>query len=74
MKEQLGEQVRLCTFNYSGKEVFNFGIDDLKLNTQIFEKDKPVKFEATLKIILKERKTILWFLYLLMEKDLLNKV
>lgn len=49
LKEQLGEQVRLYTFNYSGKEVFNFGIDDLKLNTQIFEKDKPVKFEATLK-------------------------
>ena len=49
LKEQLGEQVRLYSFNYSGKEVFNFGIDDLKLNTQIFEKDKPVKFEATLK-------------------------
>ena len=49
LKEQLGEQVRLYSFNYSGKEVFNFGIDDLKLNTQIFEKDKPVKFEAILK-------------------------
>ncbi len=49
LKEQLGEQVRLYSFNYSGKEVFNFGIDDLKINTQIFEKDKPVKFEATVK-------------------------
>ncbi len=47
LKEQLGEQVRLYSFNYSDKEVINFGIDDLKLNTQIFEKDKPVKFEAT---------------------------
>ncbi|MBP1683497.1 MAG: hypothetical protein H6Q27_1061, partial [Ignavibacteriaceae bacterium] len=49
LKEQLGEQVRLYSFNYSGKEVFNFGIDDLKINTQIFEKDKSVKFEATVK-------------------------
>lgn len=49
LKEQLGEQVRLYSFNYSGKEVFNFGIDDLKLNTQIFEKEKPVKFEAVVK-------------------------
>lgn len=49
LKEQLGEQVRFYSFNYSGKEVFNFGIDDLKINTQIFEKDKPVKFEATVK-------------------------
>jgi hypothetical protein len=49
LKEQLGEQVRLYSFNYSGKEVFNFGIDDLKINTQIFEKDKSVKFDATVK-------------------------
>jgi hypothetical protein len=39
----------LYSFNYSGKEVFNFGIDELKLNTQIFEKDKPVKFDAVVK-------------------------
>ncbi|NWG26990.1 MAG: BatA domain-containing protein [Ignavibacteriaceae bacterium] len=49
LKEQLGEQVRFYSFNYSGKEVSNFGIEDLKINTQIFEKDKPVKFEATVK-------------------------
>jgi hypothetical protein len=49
LKEQLGEPVRLYSFNYSGKEVFNFGIDELKLNTQIFEKDKAVKFDATVK-------------------------
>ena len=49
LKEQFGEQVRLYSFNYSGKEVSNFGIEDLKINTQIFEKDKPVKFDATVK-------------------------
>ncbi len=47
LKEQLGEQVRLYSFDYHGKEVFNFGIDELKINTQIFEKDKPIKFDAT---------------------------
>ena len=49
LKEQLGEQVRLYSFDYSGKEVTNFGIDELKINTQIFEKDKPVKFDAVVK-------------------------
>jgi uncharacterized membrane protein len=49
LKEQLGEQVRLYSFDYSGKEVTNFGIDELKINTQIFEKDKPVKFDAIVK-------------------------
>jgi hypothetical protein len=49
LKQQLGEQARLYSFNYSGKEVFNFGIDELKLNTQIFEKDKAIKFDATVK-------------------------
>ena len=49
LKEQFGEQVRLYSFNYSGREVSNFGIDEMKINTQIFEKDKPVKFDAVVK-------------------------
>jgi len=49
LREQFGEQVRLYSFDYAGKEVFNFGIDDVKINTQIFEKDKPIKFDATVK-------------------------
>ena len=49
LKEQLGEQVRLYSLNYVGKEVFNFGIDEVKINTQIFEKDKPIKFDAIIK-------------------------
>ena len=49
LKEELSEQVRIYTFDYSGKEVTNFGIDELKINTQIFEKDKPVKFNALIK-------------------------
>jgi uncharacterized membrane protein len=43
----LNEQVRFYAFDYSGKESLNAGISDLKINTQIFEKDKPIKFEAT---------------------------
>ncbi len=44
----LTKHVRIFAFDYSGKEVFNTGISDLKLNTQIFEKNKPVNFSVTL--------------------------
>ncbi len=46
LNELLNEQVRFYAFDYSGKEILNTGISNLKLNTQIFEKNKPVKFEA----------------------------
>jgi hypothetical protein len=47
LSEILNDKVKLYAFNYSGKEVFNIGIDNLKVNTQIFEKDKPVNFSVT---------------------------
>ena len=43
----LNKNVRMFTFDYSGKDVFNAGISGLKLNTQIFEKNKPVDFSVT---------------------------
>ncbi len=43
----LNDKIKLYTFNYSGKDIFNLGIDDLNVNTQIFEKDKPVNFNLT---------------------------
>lgn len=43
----LDDRVRIYTVNYSGKTVRNLGIDDIKINTQIFEKDKPVNFSVT---------------------------
>lgn len=43
----LDEKVRIYAVNYSGKDVYNIGIDNLKVNTQIFEKDKPVNFTIT---------------------------
>ncbi len=47
LSQVLNDKVRLYSFNFSGKQVFNLGIDKLKLNTQIFEKNKPVNFAAT---------------------------
>jgi hypothetical protein len=47
LSEVLDEKTKIYAFNYSGKEVFNLGINQLKVNTQIFEKDKPVSFDIT---------------------------
>lgn len=47
LSQLLNDKVRLYTFNYSGKEVFNVGINELKIDNQIFEKDKPVNFSVT---------------------------
>jgi hypothetical protein len=47
LSKLLNDKIKLYTFNYSGKDIFNLGIDDLKVNTQIFEKDKPVNFNVT---------------------------
>ena len=44
----LNNKVRIYTIDYSGKEVFNLGIDRFKPENQIFEKDKPVNFNVTL--------------------------
>ncbi len=47
LSQLLDEKVKLYLFNYSGKEIYNLGIDDIKIETQIFEKDKPVSFNVT---------------------------
>ncbi len=47
LSKLLNDKIKLYTFNFSGKEIFNLGIDDLNVNTQIFEKDKPVSFNVT---------------------------
>ena len=47
LSQLLNDKVRLYTFDYSGKVVYNIGIDNIKLNTQIFEKNKPVSFNIT---------------------------
>jgi hypothetical protein len=46
LSELLNKQVRFYVFDYSGKEIINAGISNLNLNTQIFERNKPIKFEA----------------------------
>lgn len=47
LSQLLNDKVRIYSFDYAGKDVYNAGIDDFKLNTQIFEKDKPVSFNVT---------------------------
>jgi uncharacterized repeat protein (TIGR01451 family) len=46
LSELLNEQVRLYSFNFSGSDVYNIAIDDITVNTQIFEQGKPVKYEV----------------------------
>jgi len=44
----LDDKVKLYAVNYTGKDIVNLGIDKLEVNTQIFEKNKPVSFNATI--------------------------
>lgn len=46
--ELLNESIRLYSFDLSDKDVFNLSVDELKINNQIFEKDKPVSFSVTI--------------------------
>jgi len=46
--QSLNEQVKLYSFDYSGKEVYNIGISKLKVITKIFEINKPISLEATI--------------------------
>jgi len=48
LSQMLDEKVKIYTINYSGKDVFNLGINNLTVNTQIFEKQKPVNFSAVI--------------------------
>jgi hypothetical protein len=44
--EMLKENVKLYSFNFSGKEVYNISLSELKVNTSIFEKNKTVSFSV----------------------------
>jgi len=44
--EMLKENIKLYSFNFSGKEVYNVALSELKVNTSIFEKNKPVSFSV----------------------------
>jgi hypothetical protein len=48
LSKLIDEKVKLYLFDFTGKEVFNIGIDNLESNNQIFEKDKPISFTATI--------------------------
>ncbi len=40
--------VKLYGFNYSGKEIYNTAVTDFRVQTRIFEKNKPVLFDVTI--------------------------
>ena len=44
--ELLKENVKLYSFNFSGNEVYNIALSELKVNTSIFEKNKTVSFSV----------------------------
>ncbi len=46
LSQLLDEKVKIYSFDYSGKDIYNVGIDEIKVETQIFEKDKPVIFNV----------------------------
>jgi uncharacterized membrane protein len=48
LSELLNESIRFYSFDLSDKDVFNLSVDELKINNQIFEKDKPVSFSVTI--------------------------
>jgi uncharacterized membrane protein len=48
LNQTLNEQVKLYSFGLAEGAVYNIGIDDLQITTKIFEKGKPISFEATL--------------------------
>jgi hypothetical protein len=46
MSELLNDKVRLFKFQFTGRDVLNVGIDELKLNTQIFQIGRPIRFSV----------------------------
>jgi len=48
LSELLNDKIRLYSIPLSDKQVFNLSVDELKINNQIFEKDKPVSFSVTI--------------------------
>lgn len=42
----LNGKVNLYSFNYAKDDVYNISLDDLKVSTKIFEKEKPLQFET----------------------------
>lgn len=46
LSELYNDKVKLYTFNFSGRDVYNLGINNLEANNQIFEKGKTISFTA----------------------------
>jgi len=48
LNQALKDQVRLYSVNFAEGIKYNIGIDNLEVTTKIFEKDKPVRFKASI--------------------------
>ena len=48
LNQVLKDQVRLYSLNFADGVKYNISIDDLQVTTKIFEKDKPIRFKATI--------------------------
>lgn len=46
LSKLLNDKVRLYSFDFAGRDVYNIGVNELKINTQIFEKNKPISFKT----------------------------
>jgi hypothetical protein len=47
LSDLLNEKIKLYGFNFSGKNLLNNSVDSIKVNTQIFEKNKPINFAVS---------------------------
>jgi len=48
LNQVLKDQVRLYSLDFADGVKYNISIDDLQVTTKIFEKDKPIRFKATI--------------------------
>jgi len=49
LSQLLDERVKIYTFDFSGKEIYNIAVETFEAGNQIFEKDKQISFNAQIK-------------------------
>ncbi|RJP66041.1 MAG: VWA domain-containing protein [Ignavibacteriales bacterium] len=49
LSQLLDERVKMYTFDFSGKEIYNIAVETFEAGNQIFEKDKQISFNAQIK-------------------------
>lgn len=49
LSQLLDERIKMYTFDFSGKEIYNIAVETFEAGNQIFEKDKQISFNAQIK-------------------------